>query len=145
MKHDDFRVGEDFWCSTVRWRCTDIGRRTIAAICLDRHDVVDNFSRPNRRASISPASPANWFEGPPYAVREHVFDEDTFLDCSTAPDEPIILHLQSLNTKVELPATLTASIWSGVRRGEITNIQEYVGDLLMRALDKQAATTACRS
>jgi len=143
MKHDDFQIGEEFWCGTLRWRCTDIGRRTITAICIDSHETVDKCSRPNRRLNGSPASPGNWFEGPPYAVREHVFDEDAFIDCSTLPDEPITVHLkgQDLDTKIELPAMLTAGIWSGVRRGEITDVKEYVEALLMRALAKQAGHT----
>jgi hypothetical protein len=50
-----------------RWRCTDVGTRTIAAIKLDMdHDP-------------------SWYNGPPYAVAESVFDEDGFEGCDPAP------------------------------------------------------------
>lgn len=41
-----------------RWRCTDVGSRTICAIKLE--------------------GDPSWWSGPPYAVAEHVFDEDDF-------------------------------------------------------------------
>jgi hypothetical protein len=56
MKHSDFQIGREFWTGTGRWRCTDIGTRIIAAIKLDKDD-------------------ASWYNGPPYAVAEFVFDE----------------------------------------------------------------------
>lgn len=39
MKHGEFRIGGEFWCAGGRWRCTDIGTRTIVGIKLDRVDV----------------------------------------------------------------------------------------------------------
>jgi len=51
-------MGEDFICGERRWRCTDIGTRTVAGICLDDH----------------PDDPS-WYRGPPYPSTEHVFDE----------------------------------------------------------------------
>ncbi len=57
MKHSEFTIGCEFtFGSPVRWRCTDIGTRTIAAICLDKDD-------------------SSWYNGPPYAVLEYVIDE----------------------------------------------------------------------
>ena len=58
MKHSDFAVGEEFLTATGTWRCTDIGTRTIIAI------KVPDYDDPS------------WFNGPPYAVAEVVFDED---------------------------------------------------------------------
>ncbi len=58
MKHSDFKIGGEFMCSGKRWRCTDIGTRTVIAVCLDDH----------------PHDPS-WYNGPPYAVAESVFDE----------------------------------------------------------------------
>jgi hypothetical protein len=50
-----------------RWRCTDVGKRTIVAIRLDMdHDPF-------------------WYSGPPYPVVEHVFDEDAQKGCDHAP------------------------------------------------------------
>jgi hypothetical protein len=69
MKHSDFKVGMDFLTAVGRWRCTDIGTRTIAAIRLDLdHDPA-------------------WYNGPPYAVVEYVFDEDGIEGCERAPQE----------------------------------------------------------
>ena len=67
MKHSDFKIGREFMTATGRWRCTDVGKRTIAAIKLD----LDHDPR--------------WYNGPTYAVAEDVFDEDSIEGCSPAP------------------------------------------------------------
>ena len=64
MEHKDFIIGQEFLYGEKRWRCTDIGTRVIVAICLDDH----------------PDNP-RWFNGPPYAVAETVFDEDDMEAC----------------------------------------------------------------
>ena len=56
MTLDKFKIGQDFTMSSARWRCTDIGRRTVVAIKLDAPDQ-------------------SWYAGPPYAVAELVIDE----------------------------------------------------------------------
>jgi len=68
MKRADFQIGCEFLTAAGRWRCTDIGKRTIAAIRLN-HD--DNPSM---------------YNGPPYAVVETVFDEYDFEGCEPAPE-----------------------------------------------------------
>jgi hypothetical protein len=55
LEHKDFYIGREFWTATGRWRCTDVGTRTICAIKLE-------------------GDPENWI-GPPYAAAEFVFDE----------------------------------------------------------------------
>jgi len=62
MLHSEFQIGLEFMCGQTRWRCTDIGTRTIAAISLENHDE-------------------SWFVGPPYAVSELVFDEHDMPVC----------------------------------------------------------------
>ena len=57
MKHSDFEVGSEFYTPTGKWRVTDIGTRTIIVIKLDKDDE-------------------SWYNGPPYAVPETVFDEN---------------------------------------------------------------------
>ena len=57
MKHSDFEVGVEFFTATGKWRCTDLGSRTVIAIRLDHPEDV------------------SWYNGPPYAVAETVFDE----------------------------------------------------------------------
>jgi len=67
MKLDEFVIGKTFWFCGHRWRCTDIGTRTVAAIKLDRDDDP------------------SWYDGPPYVVAETVFDEDDIPDCEREP------------------------------------------------------------
>lgn len=57
MQLRDFKIGIEFICGEKRWRCTDMGTRVIVAICLDEYNDQ------------------SWFNGPPYAVSETVFDE----------------------------------------------------------------------
>lgn len=45
-----------------RWRCTDIGTRTVCAIKLDAPDD-------------------SWYRGPPYAVAEMCLDENDLKAC----------------------------------------------------------------
>ncbi|KIZ38918.1 hypothetical protein OO17_22060 [Rhodopseudomonas palustris] len=69
MDHSEFRIGMEFMTASGRWRCTDVGSRVIAAIRLDLdHDPA-------------------WYNGPPYAVVEHIFDEYGMEDCDPAPAE----------------------------------------------------------
>jgi len=63
MQIIDFRVGSEYLCGEKRWRCTDIGTRVVVAISLDDHDDP------------------SWFNGPPYAVPETVFDEFDVKGC----------------------------------------------------------------
>jgi len=66
MKHSNFKIGTEFMTAAGRWRCTDVGTRTIVAIRLDLdHDTW-------------------WYSGPPYPVVETVFDEDGIMGCDPA-------------------------------------------------------------
>lgn len=67
MNHSDFVLGGAFWCAGHAWRCTDIGSRVIIAIRLDHDDDP------------------SWYDGPPYAVAESVFDENDFAGCALEP------------------------------------------------------------
>jgi hypothetical protein len=87
MQHGEFRIGETFWCSGQRWRCTDIGTRTIVAICIDRVQVGSTDPELRRTLSNTEAETDGWFNGPPYAVLEHVFDEDGIVACSLVRDD----------------------------------------------------------
>lgn len=35
MKHSDFRLGIEFYTATGKWRCTDVGSRTVIVIELN--------------------------------------------------------------------------------------------------------------
>lgn len=82
MQHSEFTIGGTFWCSGRQWRCTDIGTRTIAAIRIDRVDVGSNKPELLRTLNRAEAEAEGWFNGPPYAVLEYVFDEDGIVDCT---------------------------------------------------------------
>ncbi len=68
MRHSDFRIGTEFFTATGRWRCTDVGTRTVVAIKLDKRDP-------------------SWYYGPPYAVVEVVFDENDLEGTSLSADQ----------------------------------------------------------
>lgn len=68
MVKEGFQIGLEFYTASGKWRCTDIGTRVIVAIKLDQTDE-------------------SWYNGPPYAVAETVFDEYDFGGCSLNPDE----------------------------------------------------------
>lgn len=68
MKPEEFKIGDEFYTHTGKWRCTDVGTRTIIAIKLDRdYDT-------------------SWYIGPPYALAEDVFDEDSLEAVYTEKD-----------------------------------------------------------
>lgn len=68
MKLEQFRIGVEFTTDdgTRRWRVTDVGTRTVAAIRLQ------------------PGQDDSWYNGPPYAVLEQVFDEYDIEGCEFA-------------------------------------------------------------
>ncbi len=53
-------IGREFKTETGRWRITDVGTRVIVAIKIDEY------------------KDQTWYNGPPYAVAEVVFDEEDF-------------------------------------------------------------------
>lgn len=58
MKHADFTIGTEFQtCTGQRWRCTDVGRRTIVAM------------------ELQPDLEKAWYAGPPFVLPEVVFNE----------------------------------------------------------------------
>jgi hypothetical protein len=73
MKRAEFAIGMIFWCHDSRWRCTDVGTRTITAIRLDRVEVSDTVV--SGVLTETEARSQGWFNGPRYAVAESVFDE----------------------------------------------------------------------
>jgi hypothetical protein len=82
LKHADFKIGREFWCAGKRWRCTDIGTRTIVAIRVDQVELGSNVPKLRRTLCGAKAEAEGWFRGPPYAVAENVFDEDSQVDCT---------------------------------------------------------------
>jgi hypothetical protein len=71
MEHADFYIGLEFVASAgFRWRCTNVGTRTILAIHLDRENP-------------------HWYQGPPYIAKEAVFDEQEMEHCHRTEAEGI--------------------------------------------------------
>ncbi|WP_129560958.1 hypothetical protein [Paraburkholderia dokdonensis] len=79
MKHTDFYIGLAFMDCTGWWRCTDVGARTILAIRLDHDDP-------------------HWYQGPPYILKEEVFDEVDIERCYLTIDESIRAAVHAADT-----------------------------------------------
>lgn len=78
MNVSDFAIGTEFACDGKVYRCTDVGSRAVVAI---RVDCVETNLGTLSRAD---ADAQGWFDGPPYAVAERVFDEDDLEVCEPA-------------------------------------------------------------
>jgi hypothetical protein len=87
MEHSEFEIGEEFWCSGRQWRFTDISTRTIVAMRLDHVEVGSEVPERYRILSRAEAEAEGWFNGPPYAVAERVFDEYDMEGCSPEPED----------------------------------------------------------
>ena len=68
MKHNEFTIGQEFYTTSGKWKCTDIGTRAIVAIKLNDQDE-------------------SWNIGPPYATSEIVFDEYDLPGCNKTDHE----------------------------------------------------------
>jgi hypothetical protein len=81
MKHSDFKIGIEFTTALGAriWRVTDIGTRTIIAIRVD--DFVIGGTARHQVLTETDFIAKGWFNGPPYAVSEHVFDEYDIEGC----------------------------------------------------------------
>ncbi|RDU94548.1 hypothetical protein DWV00_33370 [Trinickia dinghuensis] len=80
MKHSDFHIGLEFLgLAGFRWRCTDVGTRTIVAIRLAYEDP-------------------NWYRGPPYVATEEVFDEHAMANCHLTEDDAIRAAIKEADT-----------------------------------------------
>ncbi len=80
MKHNDFSIGHEFYTATGEWRCTDLGTRTIVAIKIDI--LVNAYRDDQGKSGFERVSDdQSWFNGPPYGVAEHVFDEYDMEGC----------------------------------------------------------------
>jgi hypothetical protein len=87
MKLSEFAMGASFRCGDGLWRVTDIGKRVIVAMRIDR---VFETVKPNRRRILNQAEAEaeGWFKGPPYALAEEVFDENDMEGCSPGEERP---------------------------------------------------------
>lgn len=139
MKHSDFRIGLEFTMSDARWRCTDVGTRTVIAIKLDH-----------------PEDPS-WYRGPPYAVLESVLDDTDLIACEpvdpaerterTEHDErpwyrgPLAVHfaivegkmqqlgVESVHLRGKLVTVTTRQTEAGHEHGEGVTLLKALADL----------------
>ena len=87
MKFSEFKIGDTFQCSGERYRCTDVGTRVVVAIRIDRVEVVrDRIFK--ETLPYEQAKKDGWFNGPPYAIAEQVFDEDDLVVCEQIWEKP---------------------------------------------------------
>ena len=84
MKHQDFSIGTEFYIGDAKWRCTDVGTRTIIAIRIDQVTIIHSDGKGNTTSEVVTNDPS-WFNGPPYAVAEDVFDEHSFVSYHLKP------------------------------------------------------------
>lgn len=78
-----FKIGQKFYMSCRPWVCTDVGTRTIVGIELTSKIEAD----------------PSWLDGPPYAVAEHVIDENDLRSCSLEPPTPEELEQRRMDEK----------------------------------------------
>lgn len=68
MKLSQARIGLEFHTAEGRlWRITDVGTRTFLAIVIGEPDTESGLPRH--------VQDPIWLDGPPYLVKEHLFDE----------------------------------------------------------------------
>jgi len=94
MKHSDFKLGTRFTCGQRKWLVTDLGARTVIAVCLTASSAND-YARGlpedkqdemwDRDPGGAPEVDPSWLHGPPYALAEHVFDENDVKGCEVLP------------------------------------------------------------
>jgi hypothetical protein len=63
LEKENFEIGKIFYTGSGKWLCTDIGKRTINAIKVERENI----------------------KGPPFEEEEHVFTEFDFGGCFNSP------------------------------------------------------------
>jgi hypothetical protein len=86
VERNDFLIGTEFYTESGKWRCTDIGTRTIIAINLEPHNIV-SVDMGTGLETRSATDDSAWLKGPPYAIPEEVFDEDDIKGCYLSKDE----------------------------------------------------------
>lgn len=77
MKISDFKIGEDFYTSVAKWRCTDIGSFSITAI---RWPDPQHEPHEYEHAHL-------WLAGPPYVLPQEVFDEKKMEGAYRSPND----------------------------------------------------------
>ncbi|WP_175486181.1 hypothetical protein [Lysobacter sp. yr284] len=114
MRLEDFDLGTVFFSTTgQRWRCTDVGRRTILAIELgeDLHE--------------------DWTVGPPYVIPEVPFDEIGIAAAYRSAEESIRDALEGANRDSH-PGYSTQAVWTMMEARLSEESSRYPRSLLFR-------------
>ena len=122
MTHREFAIGQEFETATGTWRCTDVGTRTVAAIKVSDHE-----------------DDPSWFNGPPYAGAEVVFDEDDFGGCWPVGSAEGRNAEQGERVTITQPKAARSALLVAVRE-TASNIHD-AGVMKARGLDRLRATT----
>ncbi|MDD5569321.1 MAG: hypothetical protein PHG23_02830 [Candidatus Pacebacteria bacterium] len=86
MNHKDFRIGNYFYLSGNKYLCTDVGRRTIAALRADYADITT--SKNGKSKTKKHKLTRKDIGGPPYWLAELVVDEYAMEVCYKTRTEP---------------------------------------------------------
>lgn len=73
MKLSEFKIGRTFYMGDRKWLCTDVGTRTVAAICILESTVVVNGKK--RVLNEGALKAEGGLNGPPYSLDEVCLDE----------------------------------------------------------------------
>lgn len=86
MRLHEFRIGETFYFFEQKFRCTEIGSRTVLGIELTGYTDVFRFEDGREEVighiTEEEAEKRGQFSGPPYGVCERVFDEVDLPACA---------------------------------------------------------------
>jgi hypothetical protein len=89
MKLGEFRIGKSFYLGGRKWVCTDIGTRTVSAICISNATIVRN----GKPQTISESELKDWLAGPPYSLAEECLDEEDIVAClQRVPSRAALRH-----------------------------------------------------
>jgi hypothetical protein len=92
MRRNEFQDRHCLLVQHTGMACTDIGIRTILAICLDDTEVVECSPGPLETKTIhilsrSETQAIGLFNGPPHAATEYAFDEHDMEGCSDSREQ----------------------------------------------------------
>lgn len=78
MDHKDFEIGRPFLSGGREFICTDKGTRVVIALPTRATLVTqDRTIEMGKHEMVE----GGWYDGPPYAMEELVFDENDMLNC----------------------------------------------------------------
>ena len=114
MQISDFKIGEDFYTTTSKWRCTDIGTHFIIAI---------RWPDPQHEPAESALSDL-WLAGPPYVLPQEVLSQEDMLRAYRSHEEMIEQAITSSTNHPGFPNSDMEKLLAFPRRGHILSPYE---------------------